>query len=139
MDGRAFLVSAQHLLALPNEANWRSAASRLYLALLHEGLAALERWGFPQTLQEDVHAFVLSRFGSSPNMDLLRVEDALIRLRLFADDADFALSSAGWFANAVLVSRHMALAQVTIALLDQIDHDLTRRAAVVGDLRARWP
>jgi len=139
MDGRAFLVSVQHLLTLPHEANWRSAASRLYLVLLHEAKAALERWGFPLPLQDDIHAFVLSRFGSSPNMDLLRVADALRRLSLFADDADFALSSVGSFANAGPVSRHLVLAQVTIDLLDQIDNDPTRRAAAIGDLGARWP
>jgi hypothetical protein len=47
MDGRAFLDSARHLLAAPSEANRRSAAGRLCLALLHEARVALERWGFP--------------------------------------------------------------------------------------------
>jgi len=139
MDGRAFLDSAQYLLTLPNEANWRSAASRLYLALLHEARAALDRWGFPLPLQDDIHDFVLSRFGSAPSMDLLRVEDALRRLSSFADEADFALSPVGSFADAAVVSQHLVLAQVTIALLDQIDNDPARRAAVIGDLRARWP
>ena len=107
--------------------------------MLHEARAALERWGFPLSPQDDIHAFVLSRFGSSPSMDLLRVEDALHRLKPFADGADFALSSVGLFADAGAVSQHLVLARVTIALLDQIDNDPARRAAAIGDLRARWP
>jgi hypothetical protein len=139
MDGRAFLGSAQHLLTLPNEANWQSAASRLYLALLHEARVALDRWGFPLPPQDDIHDFVLSRFDSYPNMDLLRVADALRRLSLFVKGADFALSSAGLFADAAAVSQHLALAQVTIDLLDQIDNDPVRRATALGDIGARWP
>jgi len=107
--------------------------------LLHEAKAALEHWGFPLPLQDDIHAFVLSRFGTVPSMDLLRVEDALLRLKPFADEADFALSPVGSFATAAAVSQYLVLAQVTIALLDQIDNDPARRAAVIGDLRARWP
>jgi len=127
------------LLTLPNEANWRTAASRLYLALLHEARAALDRWGFPLPLQEDIHDFVVSRFGLLPNLNLLRVWDALQRLKSLAEDADFALAAAGVFANAAEVSQHLVLAQVAIALLDQIDNDPARRAAVIGDLRSRWP
>jgi hypothetical protein len=139
MDGRAFLHSAQHLLALPNEANWRSAASRLYLALLHEARIALERWGFPRPSQDDLHTFVSSRFGSTLNLDLLRVDDALFRLRTFAEEADFALTSVGVFGDAREVSRHLFLSQVGIDLLDQSDNDPARRAAGIADLRARWP
>ena len=134
-----FLVAAQHLLSLPQEVCWRSAASRLYLAVLHEARVALDRWGFPLPAQDDIHDFVLSRFDSVPNMDLLRVADVLDRLRKFTANADFALSSVGLFANAVAVSRHLLLAQVGIDLLDQIDNDPARRATAIGDLQARWP
>jgi hypothetical protein len=139
MDGRAFLVSAQHLLTMPHEANWRSAASRLYLALLHEAHTALARWGFLQPGQEDIHTFVLARFNSVPNMDLLRVADGLKRLKTFADDADFALTSAGLFADAVEVSQFLLLAQLIIDLLDQDDNNPIRRTAAITDLRAKWP
>ncbi len=139
MDGRAFLDSAQDLLSLPKEANWRSAASRLYLALLHEARVALERWGFPLPPQDNIHAFVLSRFDSPLSMDLLRVWDALGRLSSFADEADFALSSAGRLGDAAGVSFHLVLAQVTIDLLDPIENDPIRRAAAIGDIQVRWP
>jgi hypothetical protein len=139
MDGREFLHSARHLMALPNEANWRSVASRLYLALLHEAQAALERWGFPRPVQEDIHNFVFLRFDSSPNLDLLRVGDALKRLGTFAQDADFALETVGAFVDASAASHHLILSQVGIDLLDQIDNDPARRVAGIADIRARWP
>jgi hypothetical protein len=139
MDGRAFLGSAQHLLGVDTEANRRSAAGRLYLALLHEGNAALERWGFPRPAQDDIHSFVLSRFNSAPNLDLLRVADALKQLRALAEVADYALASPGVFVDAIEISRRQILAQVTVDLLEQIDNDTARRTAAVTDLRARWP
>jgi hypothetical protein len=139
MDGRDFLAAAQHLLSLPQEVCWRSAANRLYLAVLLEARAALERWGFPLLPQDDIHDFVVSRFGSPLSLDLLRVEDGLRRLRSLATEADFALSAVGSFANAGPVSQHLVLAQVVIDLLDQIDNDPVRRAAAIRDIRARWP
>jgi hypothetical protein len=139
MDGRAFLLSAQHLLSQPNEANWRSAAGRLYLALLHEAQAALARWGFPRPSRRDIHTFVNSRFGSTPNIDLLRVGDALVRLKSFAENADLALATVGPFANAAEISLRMVLAQVTIDLLDQIENDPVRRTTAIGNIQARWP
>jgi len=139
MDGRDFLGIAQHLLSLPTEASWRSAASRLYLALLHEARAALDRWGFPLPPQDDIHTFVLSRFGSHRSMDLLRVEDGLRRLKPFAEEPDFALSAVGSFADAAEVSQHLVLAQLVVDLLDQIDYDPARRAAAIADIRTRWP
>ncbi len=139
MDGREFLDAAQHLLSLPKEVNWRSAVSRLYLAVLHEARAALDRWGFPLPAQVDIHDFVLLRFRSVTSMDLLRVWEALRRLVSFVEEADFALATVRLFADATEVSKHLVLAQVAIALLDQIDSDPARRAAAIGDIRARWP
>jgi hypothetical protein len=139
MDGREFLVSAQHLLSMPNEPNWRSAASRLYLAVLHEANAALLRWGFPLSPQDNIHTFVRSRFDSAPNMDLLRVADPLRHLGNAAQEADFALNSGGTFADAVEVSRLRILAQVGIDLLDQIEADPNRRAKAIADIRALFP
>ncbi len=139
MDGRAFLGSAQRLLTAPNEANWRSAAGRLYIAMLQEAKEALGRWGFPLSAQDDIHLFVLSRFGSAPNFDLLRVEDVLKRLGQFSRDADYFLGSPGAFLDAREVSHMQALAQVGIDLLDQIEADAARRTAAIVNIRTVWP
>jgi hypothetical protein len=81
VDGRAFLDSARHLLSAPSEANRRSAAGQLYLALLHEAWAALDRWGFPLPPGNDVDAFVVSHFGILTHFELLRIAGALTRLQ----------------------------------------------------------
>ncbi len=107
--------------------------------MLQEARVALDRWGFPLPPQDDIHDFVLSRYDSVPNMDLLRVADVLQRLGGLAEEADFALTAVGSFADASKVSQRLLLAQIGIALLDQIDNDPARRATAIGDLRARWP
>src|SRR5437588_8829316 len=117
MDGRAFLDSARHLLAAPCAPNWRSAAGRSYVALLNEALAALERWGFPLPAGADVHAFVVARFASRVIINLLRFEVALDELDRLTQEADHALSSPGYFADASEVSHQLSVAVGLIALL----------------------
>jgi hypothetical protein len=139
MDGRAFLESARHLLAAPSEADWRSVAGRCYVALLNEARAALERWGFPLPAGADVHDFVVPHFTTTAFLDLLRIEVALNDLHDLAREADHGLSSPGSFADASKVSPRYFLVEALIDLLDQIESDPNRRAAVIADVRARHP
>ncbi len=55
MRGREFLKSAQDLLAVGGEPNWRSALGRACYALVHEGAETLLRWGFPKPPGEQIH------------------------------------------------------------------------------------
>jgi hypothetical protein len=58
MDGRAFLTVARRLAHEHTEADWRSAAGRAYYALLLEGKAAFQRWGFTPPPRDQIHRFV---------------------------------------------------------------------------------
>src|SRR5579885_2662550 len=97
MDGRAFLQSARDLLAVPSEANWRSATGRAYYALLHEGRAALDRWGFPLPPREDLHRFVRLRFTFGSHPDARAVGRTLDDLSQWRNQADYQLGSPGQF------------------------------------------
>jgi hypothetical protein len=70
MDGRAFLDAARDLAAGPSESHWRTAIGRAYYALLHEGLAALRRWGFSPPPRADMHFFVRVRFSTPADVSL---------------------------------------------------------------------
>jgi hypothetical protein len=127
------------LLAAPSEANWRSAAGRAYYALLHEGRAALERWGFPLLLRESIHNFVRARFDYPANLDVRQVGDALGRLSQLRNAADYRLASPGKFATAAEADVAVQRAEKAIDLLDQIDADPARRAAAVAAVRQAFP
>jgi hypothetical protein len=83
MDGRAFLQAARQLLAYSTEATWRTAAGRAYDALLHEGRASLDRWGFPLLPREDIHAFVRLRFVYTRHPDTVQIGRILEELGRF--------------------------------------------------------
>jgi hypothetical protein len=139
MDGRAFLQSARHLLTAPTEANRRAAAGRAYYALLHEGRAALERWGFPLPPNESLHRFVRLRFVYAADADLRQVGDALDRLGQLRNQADYQLANPGPFASDARAAQAVALAQAQVDRLDQIEADPVRRAAAIAAIRTAWP
>jgi hypothetical protein len=139
MDGRAFLQSARDLLAVPSEANRRSAVGRAYYALLHEGLAALDRWGFPLPPRENIHTFVRLRFTYPAHPDSVPVRDALDELSHLRNQADYHLARPGAFASDARALQAVDLAQASPVLLGQIEADPARRAAAVAALRAAWP
>jgi hypothetical protein len=139
MDGRSFLASARYLLKAPAEENWRTAAGRAYYALLHEGQAALERWGFPLVPHESIHRFVRLRFSAPPNADLKRVSDVLDHLSLLRNHADYRRQVPGPFGSATRATQAVSDAQGAIDLLDQIEADPARRATVIAALRAAFP
>ncbi|HZY84519.1 MAG TPA: hypothetical protein VFE78_06795 [Gemmataceae bacterium] len=139
MGGREFLQSARHLLADPSEANWRSATGRAYYALLHEGRAVLDRWGFPLPPRESIHAFVRRHFAYPVHPDLGQVDNAFDDLSRWRNQADYHLGTLGLFASAALAHQAVALARSRIDLLDQIDGDPARRAAAVAAVRQAFP
>jgi hypothetical protein len=139
MDGRAFLEAARHLLAASSEANWRSATGRAYYALLHEGRAALGRWGFPLPPRESIHTFVRRHFAYPVHPDLKPLDEAFDDLSRWRNQADYHLNTPGLFASGVLAGQAVALAQSRIDLLDQIDADPARRTAAVAAIRKAFP
>lgn len=138
MDGREFLRSGQDLPALPCERNWRSTAGRAYSGLLHEGEAALRRWGFPKPPAEQLHQFVRRRFNFTPHPDLRRIGRVLDDLSHIRNQADYPLSAPGQFRTGAVATQSLADAAM-VAILDGVEADPARRAAVVAALRAAWP
>ena len=100
MDGRAFLEVARELASGATEAHWRTAAGRAYYALLLEGRARLQRWGFVATPRESMHTFVRLKFLYAGDPDLKRVGRALDRLSQLRNEADYQPASPGSFATA---------------------------------------
>jgi hypothetical protein len=139
MFGRAFLGSARDLLATPSEANWRSAAGRAYYALVHEGRAALDRWGFPLPPRESIHHYVRLCFNFASHPDLVSIGRTLDRLSVLRNEADYRLAVPGSFASDSLASQAVDAAEVAIDLLDQVEADPARRAAAVAAVRASLP
>lgn len=139
MGGREFLQSARALLAVPSEANWRSAAGRAYYALLHEGRVALDRWGFPLPPRENIHTFVRPRFSWPADPAVKQVGDALESLSRLRNAADYRLASPGPFATAKDAKDALARAEAAIDLLDQIEADPAHRTAAVAAIRKAFP
>jgi hypothetical protein len=138
MDGRAFLRSARQLLKVSAEENWRSAASRAYYALLHEGDAALRRWGIVKPPGQGIHDFVRKRYGA-PHADLRPVRDALDALSRLRNAADYLIDQPGRFVNDGEATRGVTRAEAAITHLDQIEADPARRTAVIAAIRAAFP
>ena len=135
MDGRAFLVVAQELQIGLTEAHRRAAVGRAYYALLHEGFAALLRWGIAMPPRESLHSFVRLRFNYSGDVDLNRVGwlmDELARLR---NQADYQLAGPGPFAAPGRSGQAVNDARAAIAMLDRIEADPQRRAAAIASIR----
>jgi hypothetical protein len=139
MDGRVFLDAARHLLAATSEVNRRTAAGPIYLAVVNEARAALERWGFSRPAPEDVKEFVLACFDNAVNLDALRGADAVRRTEQRRTLASHDLAAPGLFADDGEVTRLLYLAVGGIDLLDQLEADTVRRAAVITAIQAARP
>ena len=139
MDGRTFLGSARLLMRKPTEANRRSAVSRGYFAILNEARAALERWGFSVAAKAGVDSSVITLFEKAVNRDAIRVGDSLIQLERKREAADYFLTGPGAFADESEAKRLLRLVQIGIDVLDELEADPVRRAAVVAALRAGFP
>ena len=110
-----------------------------YYAILNEARSALGRWGVPVPAKADVDDFVISRFIMVPNVDLLRVADALAQLRDKRELADNSLSTPGIFADEKEVNHLLQRADIGIDLISQIEADPARQAKAVADIRAVFP
>ncbi len=139
MDARAFLDVARELLSGTTEAHRRSAAGRAYYAALLESKAALDRWGIVLPRRDPLHAAVRLRFTYASDADLQvvgKVLDDLVRLR---NKADYDLASPGPFASPTATAGAITRAEEAIRKLDAVGADAARLAAVVADIRARFP
>src|SRR4051794_35263165 len=139
MEGRAFLESARLLLTVPSEANWRSAASRAAVGLLNEAVAALTRWGFPLPAGTDPVQFARDHLSSALVMDAVQIDLAVVQLLSYQENADHNLLVPGIFADGGEATRAVILAGGIIDLIDQIDGDPNRRAAVIAAIQAARP
>jgi hypothetical protein len=135
MDGRNFLDVAQELVAGIAEAHWRTAAGRIYYALLLECSSALERWGFTIPPRDNLHTFVRLRFIYSTDPDLKNIGRTLENLALLRNNADYHLASSGSFQSARASDHALRNARAALTLLDQIEADTTRRAAAIASIR----
>ncbi len=85
--------------------------------------------------RENIHAAVRLRFLYASHPDAQKIGrwlDDLVRLR---NDADYKLASPGRFGDTEDASRAVAGAIDLIDLLDAIESDANRRAAVVATIR----
>jgi hypothetical protein len=139
MEGRAFLNVARELVNGPNEEHWRSSAGRSYYALMLQGQAVLERWGFPAPPRNQVHAFVRLRFLYCSDPALHEVGKALDRLGQLRNQADYQLSQAGPFLNSTRAGQALQTAELNVDRLDQVKADPARVAAAIADIQAKWP
>lgn len=138
MDGRAFLDAARALARGPTEPFWRSAAGRAYYALLHEGAAVLDRWGFPVPPRDSIHTFVRMRLVYPADVGLKKLGDSLEQLSRLRNYADYQLGSPGPFNSTHRAQQAVKLAADAINLLDAIESDPTVRAAAVAAIRAAF-
>ncbi len=139
MNGRAFLATANLLLNVPCEENWRTVVGRAYYALLHEGQVALERWGFPLPPAEGLHNFVRCRFAFPVNPDMRKVSEALNKLSPVRNEADYRLRNSSRFGTDAEAVRAIDRAEEAIDLLDEMGADPARRAAAIAAIRAAFP
>jgi hypothetical protein len=100
MNGRAFLAAARHLLTGGAEPHWRAAVGRAYYALLHEGRAALDRFGFPLPPRESIHSFVRLRLTFPADSDLRFIGQILEELGWLRNQADYQLAVSALFTKA---------------------------------------
>jgi hypothetical protein len=79
------------------------------------------------------------RFVFTASPDGKQIGDALDRLSRLRSEADYRLAHPGSFARDQDALQAVTLAETTIALLDTIEADPARRAALVAAIRAAWP
>jgi hypothetical protein len=139
MRPRAFLDLARELVRGPTEAHWRAAVGRAYYALLLEGRAALQRWGFVALRRDQVHAFVRFRFLYAADADLQKFGRTLARLNALRNQADYEPQVPGPFRDRRVAGQAVRDAEIHLPYLDTVEADPLRLAAVIADIRRRWP
>ncbi len=134
MDGRALLDIARELAAGSSEAHWRSSVGRVYYALLHEVLDALQRWGFSLPPRDKVHTFARLKLVYAADPDLKRIGLTLEALGRLRNAADYQLSLSGPFVSARIAVQALADAETAVVLLDALEANPARRAAALGSM-----
>ena len=135
MNGRAFLIPAEELATGPSEAHRRASAGRSYYALFQEALAAITRWGFVAPPRENIHAYVRLRFTYSTDADAYSIGRDLEFLVKLRNEADYRLATPDRFRSATEAARAVARSRDAIAILDALEADPSRRAAVIASIR----
>lgn len=138
MLGREFLDTADRLLTLQAESDWRSAASRSYYAVYLECREALYRWGFHFAARSS-HLEVSRRFSFPKNQELNQIAGLLQHTSSLRNKADYDLSSNSPFLSASESRISVQRARTVITLLDAIEADPAHRAQAIADIRAVFP
>lgn len=136
MDGSDFLTIARELAQGVSEAHRRAACGRAYYALMLESRDALRRWGFAIPPRDQVHTFVRLRFDYAKNSDAKAIGAALEWLKWLRNRADYQLVAIVDFNTPKLMLQAIQEAQMALALLDQIDRDVSRRQTVIASIHA---
>ncbi len=133
MQGRGFLAAGRRLAAAPTEGDWRGAFILAYYALFLESREALRRWGRILPRQANVHHAVRTLFVFAAEKDLKKIGDALDQLGQLRSKASYEENPRPPFTRAKSVSA-VQLATDTIALLDALEADASRRAVAIASL-----
>jgi hypothetical protein len=133
MNGRKFLDVARAAVEDPSEEWQRTAMGRVYYALFLECRDAIERWGFVASSTYQAHAVVRNRLLATNHADLKylgRSLDDLFKMRAHPD-YDLTMPPIPTFQ----IELNIDLAEDGVALLDEIESDPAKRAAVVAALQ----
>lgn len=134
MAGRAFLVPARDSVSGATPHHRRSAVVDAYYALMLECRDALFRWGCSMPRRDNVHAWVRLRFLYATDADLKRLGATLEELGQLRNQASYDQSPLVVFASANKAQVAIQDSTDTIALLDALESDSARRAAVLAAL-----
>ena len=93
MNERDFLVLAQTLVGMPDEAAWRSAVSRAYYAAFHVARHLLEGLGFAVPRADRAHAYLWMRLGNCGDILTQQASVNLNALRGERNRADYDLGT----------------------------------------------
>jgi hypothetical protein len=138
MNGRSFLDIAREQIQGTTSAHWRTAAGRAYYALMLEVREALKRWGFVPAPRDSVHTFVRLRCLYAADTDLKYIGRTLGLLAQLRNQADYDLNVTD-FDSPSRAQDAIDWVSHALVLLDAILADPARIAAIIADIRARWP
>jgi uncharacterized protein (UPF0332 family) len=91
MDAREFLTVADKLVAGTTEADWRTAASRLYYATFHVARDLLRELGFVVPRADRAHSYVNLRLANCGHAQTAWAGTYLSNLRQARNEADYDL------------------------------------------------
>jgi uncharacterized protein (UPF0332 family) len=93
MNGRDFLPAASRLASSPEEADWRSAASRAYYAAFHAARDLLTALSFRTPRADRAHNYLYVRLNNCGEPSVRRAADLLHELRSLRNAADYDVRS----------------------------------------------